>query len=69
VTNNFVLLQLNQTARTDQPDYFAIVGIENLSKEKKRELIFKCLDSFIKTDISKPCVLLDQNLFQIYELF
>jgi len=33
VTNTFVLLQLNQTARTDQPDYFAIVGIENLSKE------------------------------------
>ena len=32
--NTFVLLQLNQTARTDQPDYFAIVGIENLFKEK-----------------------------------
>ena len=31
--NTFVLLQLNQTARTDQPDYFAIVGIENLFKE------------------------------------
>ena len=31
--NTFVLLQLNQTARTDHPDYFAIVGIENLFKE------------------------------------
>lgn len=31
--NTFVLLQLNQTARTDQPDYFAVVGIENLFKE------------------------------------
>jgi hypothetical protein len=30
--NTFVLLQLNQTARTDQPEYFAIVGIENLFK-------------------------------------
>ena len=33
--NTFVLLQLNQTARTDQPDYFAIVGIENLFKENE----------------------------------
>lgn len=31
--NTFVLLQLNQTARIDQPDYFAVVGIENLFKE------------------------------------
>ena len=32
LTNTFVLLQLNQTARLDQPKYFAIVGIENLPK-------------------------------------
>jgi hypothetical protein len=31
--NTFVLLQLNQTARVDQPKYFAIVGIENLFKD------------------------------------
>jgi hypothetical protein len=30
--NTFVVLQLNQTARLDQPDYFAILGIENLYK-------------------------------------
>lgn len=30
--NTFVLLQLNQTAKVEQPDYFAVVGIENLFK-------------------------------------
>ena len=30
--NTFVLLQLNQTAKIEQPNYFAIVGIENIFK-------------------------------------
>jgi len=32
LSNTFILLQLNQTAKLEQPDYFAIVGIENLYK-------------------------------------
>ena len=31
--NTFVLLQLNQIARKDQPNFFALVGIENLYKD------------------------------------
>jgi hypothetical protein len=52
--NTFVLLQLNQTAKVEQPDYFAIVGIENLFKNDPAHfptLVFPQLckrDNYIK---------------------
>lgn len=40
--------------------------INNWDKEKQKKLLFSCLDSFVKTDIAKPCVLLEQTLCSIY---
>jgi len=45
----------------------ALEEIEKWDDQKKRDLLFQCLDSLIKTETTKPCVLLNNTLCSIYE--
>ena len=40
---------------------------KNWSKEKRKELLYKCFEAILNTETEKPCVLLDGNKCSIYK--